>query len=100
MKADHFIPPPADSDRLGDFAYFSSGADTPGYLRALNLKAHEWLLQHGTRGVWVRGRLRLPEWIHDRRRITFLARCAGLIISQSDLALPPERPYLKLVNRG
>lgn len=95
--AERFIPPPEDSDRISDFASFSSGAGTPGYLRALNLNAHEWLLEHGGRGAWVNGRLRLPEWIHYRRQIIFLARSAGLKISRSDLALPPERPQLKLV---
>ena len=99
-SATYFVPPPADSDpdRIGDFAYFSSGAGTPEYVRALNLEAHKWLLQRAPYGsVWVHGRVRLSGWIHYRRQIIFLTRSAGLIISRSDLALPPERPQLKLV---
>lgn len=91
-----FVPPPVDSDRLGDFAFSPTTKDSPQYVRALNLKAHEWLLQRAPYGsVWVRGRVRLSGWIHYRRQIIFLARSAGLIISRSDLALPPERPQLR-----
>ena len=100
--AEQFVPPPTDSFAClnPDFAWGSVGEDTGNsYLRPLNRKAHAWLLEHGTRGKWVQGRLRLPEWIHDRRRITFLAGCAGLITTRSDLAPPPERPKLRIVNR-
>jgi hypothetical protein len=92
-----FVPVPAESDRIGDFASCSSGPNAPGYLRALNLNAHEWLLQHGGRGAWFNGRLRLPEWVHYRRQIIFLARSARFVISRSELALPPERPQLTLL---
>jgi hypothetical protein len=96
--AERFVPVPADSDRLGDFAFSPTAKDSPQYVRALNLNAHEWLLQRAPRGsVWIQGRVRLSGWIHHRRQIIFLARSAGLIISRSDLALPPERPKLKLV---
>jgi hypothetical protein len=105
--AERFVPVPADSDRVGDFAFSPTAKDSPQYarepeyVRALNLKAHEWLLQRAPYGsVWVHGRLRLSGWIHARRQIIFLARSAGLIISRSDLALPEPRPPLGIVNRG
>jgi hypothetical protein len=101
---ERFVPVPADAYAVGDFAFSPTAKDSPQYareseyVRALNLKAHEWLLQRAPYGsAWTNGRVRLSGWIHYRRQIIFLARSAGLIISQSDLALPEPRPKLKLV---